>query len=162
MVDPQPSATPVSARPREAGSSLVEVMVSLTILVVGVLGLFSSFVASRRLEQSTASYSERVRVVNEAVERLRNGSLVTRAQEFVAQPTLVRNGQTLTLRFPVATLARDLPKYASTTSPFLDTDQDGLLDVVVANAGSPGLLPVEMTVGAGANPLVVETLVLNR
>jgi len=162
MVHPEPLAPIVASRPREAGSSLVEVMVSMTILVVGVLGLFTSFVASRRLEESTQSYSQRVRIMNDAVERLRNGSLVTRAQEFVAQPKLVQNGQTLTMRFPVAELARDLPTYASTTSPFLDVNQDGLLDVVVANAGSPGLLPVEMTVGTGADPLVVEALVLHR
>ncbi len=151
-----------TARPREAGTSLVEVMISMTILVVGVLGLFSSFLSSRRLEQSTQTFSGRVRVVNDAVERLRNGSIVTRAQEFVAQPKLVENGQSLTMRFPVSTLTHDLPKYSSPTSPFLDTNGDGWLDVVAANSGSPGLLAVRMTVGAGADPLVVETLVLNR
>src|SRR5262249_22824087 len=149
MVRQEPPAPTPSTRSREAGTSLVEVMISMTILVVGVLGLFSSFVSSRRLEQSTLSYSARVRVVNDAVERLRNGSLVTRAQEFVAQPTLVENGQTLTMRFPVATLTKDLPTYASTTSPFLDTDHDGALDVVAANAGNAGLLAARMSVGAG-------------
>lgn len=63
----------------EAGFSLVEVMLSVTVLVVGVLGLFSSIVATGKLEQSTVTYSNRVRVVNDALERLRNGSVVTRA-----------------------------------------------------------------------------------
>jgi len=156
----RPAKSP--ARPRESGSSLVEVMVSMTILVVGVLGVFSAFVSSRKLQESSQAWSSRVRVLNDAVERLRNGSVVTRAQEFVAKPTLAENGQTLTMRFPVATLTHDLPKYKATTSPFLDQNGDGYLDVVAANAAAPGLLAVRMSVGAGADPLVVETLVLNR
>jgi type II secretory pathway pseudopilin PulG len=162
MVRQEPPATTSSTRRGETGTSLVEVMIAMTILVVGVLGLFSSYTSSRRLEQSTLSYSARVRIVNDAVERLRNGSLVTRAQEFVAQPKLIENGQTLTMQFPVATLTKDLPKYASATSPFLDVNGDGKLDVVAANGGNPGILAVRMSVGAGADPLVVETLVLNR
>lgn len=72
------------------------------------------------------------------------------------------NGQTITVRFATQTLTHDLPKYSSTTSPFLDTNQDGYLDVVSTNAASPGLLPVRITITTGADPIVLESFVANR
>ena len=110
-------ATP-SQHPNEGGFSLIEVMVSVTVMVVGVLGLFSSIVASGQLEKSTRSYSARARVVNDALERLRNGPLTTRAQEFAAARVFTEKGEAVTIEFAAATLTRCLPAYSSKTSPF--------------------------------------------
>jgi hypothetical protein len=131
----------------------------MTILVVGVLGLFVVRRSRRPSSDRRSPTAARARR-NDAVRRLRSNSLVTRAgvrRAAEAGPATDRRS-----RCASVAESRDLPTYVSTTSPFLDVNQDGLLDVVVANAGSPGLLPVEMTVGTGADPLVVEALVLHR
>jgi type II secretory pathway pseudopilin PulG len=157
-----PPAGRTARRARSRGFALVEVMVSAAILIVGTLGLLSTIVASSKLEQSTAKFAVRARLVNQAIERLRNGSLVTRTQELVNQPKVVQDGQTATVQFPTTTLTRDLPTYSCATSPFLDVNLDGYLDVVAANAASPGLLPVRITVGTGNDAIVLETFVANR
>jgi hypothetical protein len=132
------------------------------ILVVAVLGLLATIVTSRDLEKSTQTWSARVRLVNDAAERLRNGDLATRVTEFRAAPKLSEYGQSVTVQFPVATLTTDLASYSCPTSPFLDVDKDGQLDVVAANAGKPGLLPVRLSVANGKSSTVHEFLVANR
>jgi len=165
----RPSPDLRSRRARDGGFSLVEVMVAVTIVVVGVLGLANSIVASDRLEQSTRRESVRARAVNDALEQLRNGSLVTRAQEFAAHADFTENGQKITVHFPAAVLAHRLPRYSSTTSPFLpstnvggDYPKSGDLAIVPANSAAPGILPVELTITTEADPIVLESLAANR
>jgi len=52
---------------RESGFALIEVMLSITLLVVGALGLLSSLLAARHIEQGTITHSARMRVANRAV-----------------------------------------------------------------------------------------------
>ncbi len=151
-----------SARTRVSGFALVEVMVSITLLVVGALGLLSSLVAARHVEQGTAAHSTRMRVANRAIEQLRNGSLVTATQGFIAKSSITQSGQTVTLSFPKATLTQDLPTYICATSPFQSQNGAANLSVVAANAANPGLLPVRITITGGGRTTVFETLAANR
>jgi Tfp pilus assembly protein PilV len=145
-----------------AGFALVEVMVSTVVLVIGVLGLFTSLLASRHLESSSQSYSSRVRTMSEAVEDLRNGPLVSRAQEMLAKPALTHDGLTVTVSFPAATLKRALPRYAAGSSPFQTAEEGGRIEVVTANAANPGILPVRMSFSGGGETTDLETLMANR
>lgn len=147
---------------RTSGFALVEVMVSIVVLVTGALGLFSSLVAARHVEQGTTSHSARMRVANRAIEQLRNGSLVTATQGFLAQPAVAQNGETATLAFPQATLTKALPTYASASSPFQSLNGASNLSVVTGNAANPGLLPIRMTITGGGETTVLETLAANR
>lgn len=150
------------SRARASGFALVEVMVSIALLVVGALGLLSSLVAARHVEQGTAAHSARMRIANRAVEQLRNGSLVTATQGFVAHSSITQGGQTVTLSFPVSALTKDLPTYSSATSPFQSQNGAANLTVVPANAANPGILPVRITVTGGGRTTVFETLAANR
>src|SRR5262249_31656282 len=134
---------------RASGFALVEVMVSIAVLVVGALGLLSSLVAARHVEQSTTAHSVRMRVANRAVEQLRNGSLVPATQGFIAHSSITQGGQPATLAFPTATLTKALPTYSSATSPFQPKNGVANVTVVPANAANPGLLPVRMTITGG-------------
>jgi type II secretory pathway pseudopilin PulG len=145
-----------------SGFALVEVMMSVTLLVIGVLGLLSSLVAARHVEQGTAAHSVRMRVANRAIEQLRNGSLVTATQGFVAHSSITQSGQTVTLSFLKSTLTKDLPTYTCATSPFQSLNGSPSLSVVAANAANPGLLPIRITITGGGGTTVFETLAANR
>ena len=59
-------------REREAGSLLIEVMIALTLLALGILGFFTSFMSNARASGEVSSQDE-VRVALEnVVERLRS------------------------------------------------------------------------------------------
>lgn len=137
-------------------------MVSIAVLVVGALGLFSSLLAARHVEQGTAAHSARMRLANRAIEQLRSGALVTSTQGFITHSSITQGGQTVTLSFPSATLTKDLPTYACATSPFLAQKGAATLSVVQANAANPGILPVRITITGGGETTVFETLAANR
>jgi len=55
----------------QKGSSLIEVMVSLFVLAIGLLGILSMQVKSMQFSQSADTYSRAVNVANDIAERMR-------------------------------------------------------------------------------------------
>jgi hypothetical protein len=150
-------------RRRQQGFTFVEVMVSVTLLVISVLGLFAAIVVTGRVETSVQRYAARTRAVTDVVESLHDGVLTDAVLDYQQQSTSVARDATVTVTFPAASLTQIAPCGAAVDAPFRDTNGDGALDVVAANAGSPGLLPVRITVvDGGGQPHTIDFVVANR
>ncbi len=67
----------------QKGASLIEVMVSLVVLGVGILGLVSMQVQSLRLNSQAYNYSKAVFLANDILERMRTNASV--ADQYVAK-----------------------------------------------------------------------------
>ena len=67
-----PSAVPVSLRKNEAGASLIEVMVSMLLLSVALLGLATAFPKSRVAVQGGSQITVATNLARRALEEMRN------------------------------------------------------------------------------------------
>jgi len=154
-----------AAKPRRAnerGFTLVEAMVAVLVLAVALLGTISTVVSADALERRVAAQEAAERAASDALEKLRNGDLLTQLAYYQAHATFTDNGQTVSISFPASELATALPLLDASTTCFLDANADGQFDFNAARAASPGMLPVRIVVGSGANQVVLHALVMKR
>jgi type IV pilus assembly protein PilV len=95
---------------QQRGSSLIEVMVSLFILAVGLLGILAMQVKSIQFSQSADTYSRAMNLANDIAERIRINpkNVAAYASEAVPEtaPTNCKTGE-----FTAACSAADLVKW---------------------------------------------------
>jgi prepilin-type N-terminal cleavage/methylation domain-containing protein len=149
-------------RANERGFTLVEAMVAVVVLAVALLGTISTVVSADALERRVSAQEAAERAASDALEKLRNGDLLTQLAYYQAHATFTDNGQTVSISFPASELATALPLLDASTTCFLDANADGQFDFNAARAASPGMLPVRIVVGSGANLVVLHALVMKR
>lgn len=149
-------------RTNEQGFTLVEALVAVLVLSVALLGTISTVVSADGLERRVAAQDTAERAAADALEKLRNGDLPTQLAYYQAHPTFTDDGQTVSISFPTADLTTALPLLDATHTCFLDANADGQLDYNVVRATAPGMLPVRIVVGSGANQVVLLALVMKR
>jgi Tfp pilus assembly protein PilV len=149
-------------RRRTRGVTLVEMMISVLVLSVSILGTLATIVSAETLQRRTAAQHGVDRAAFDALEQIRNGDPTDTLDQYRKQPTFTQEGLTITVTFPRSLLDRTLPDLKTSTTCFSDTDQDGQIDLNSSNATAPGLLPVEVTASNGTNRVVLQTMVLRR
>src|SRR5258705_12252548 len=153
---------PTPVRVCEQGFTLVEVMVAVLGLAVALLGTISTVVSADSLERRVAAQEAAERAASDALEMLRNGDLLTQLAYYQAHPTFTDSGQSVSISFPASNLTATLPQLDLTTTCFIDANFDGQFDFNAAKATAPGMLPVRIVVGSGANQVVLLALVMKR
>ncbi len=149
-------------RANEQGFTLVEAMVAVLVLAVALLGTISTVVSADGLERRVAAQEQAERAASDALEKLRNGDLLTQLAYYKTHSTFTDNGQTVTVSFPTVDLTSSLPLLDVAQTCFVDINADGQFDYNAARPASPGVLPVRIVVGSGANQVVLHALVMKR
>ena len=162
-------------RDAESGSSLIEVMISITVVVFSLLGLSSVIVSSHAMQESTTEQVAAHNATVDALERLRSVDLSAAYDKYLELATVPKNPITATMAdsmkpdvsidFPEAVLAAGLdpaathavqsgsPQYTSGVSSqagsvlkYMDVNGDGIVDRVAARDNNAALLPVRVRV----------------
>ena len=162
-------------RDAESGSSLIEVMISITVVVFSLLGLSSVIVSSHAMQQSTTEQVAAQNATVDALERLRSVDLSAAYDQYLALATVPKNPITATMAdsmkpdvsidFPEAVLAAGLdpaamlavntgshPNSSGVSSlagsilKYTDTNGDGIVDRVADRDDNAALLPVRVRV----------------
>lgn len=149
-------------RAAEQGFTLVEVMVAVLVLAVALLGTISTVVSADALDRRVEKQEAGERAASDALEKLRNGDLPTQLAYYQAHGTFTDGGQSVTISFPSSDLAASLPQLDLTTTCFLSTGVNGQVDFNAAKAAAPGMLPVRIVVGSGADQVVLLAMVMKR
>ena len=135
-------------RPRRsrAGLSLLEIMISLVILTIGLVGVGKSAMKCSQIPRSTKEYLLAHDTARDIVEKIRTGNLTAQFNAYKAAPNSVVGGQNVVVSFPqsILTTYRGTPPPA--TARFVDTNGDGQVDLNAASADPASLLPVRVTV----------------
>lgn len=134
----------VSSRSKAAGFTLVEVLVSLVIAVIAVMGLVASVTAGSQLQQQTRAYGQAQRAVQQVHESLRDGNLDGVVAAYQAAPTFQVGAVTVTVQFPEEVLVDVLGGPVPVGWRFRDLDADGEVDLDPAVTFSASLLPVRV------------------
>ena len=159
----------------EAGSSLIEVMITMTVVTFSLLGLSSVIASNHAMQVSTNEQVAAHNATVDALERLRSGGLSTAYDQYIALATVPKNPITETMadskkpdvsiEFPEAVLAAGLDpaaklavdsgyqpanlavtSKASSVLKYTDTDGDGIVDREDSRDDSAALVPVRVRV----------------
>jgi len=154
----RPAASPTSPR---AGLTLVEVMVSMTIMVVLMLGFIGSFLHSRRVTEASVLHAAATSLVYGIVEQLKgvdytellpSSTVDDNAPTSVTPPYVrVRINQDLTQWLRVVYTPAPGTPAAPTTTPAISAPADTL----GAKDNTIGPLPLSTTTGTHAQSLVL-------
>jgi type II secretory pathway pseudopilin PulG len=128
------------------GFSLVEAMVAFVLLAIGLGGIGVTSVRCSQMQTHTVDYINAHNACRNVIERLQNGSLVTRFQEYKAAPNFAAGDQQIQVQFPAQSAAQSLGGAIPLTARFRDLDGDGELDLNAASADIAGLLAVRIVV----------------
>ena len=128
------------------GLALVETMISLIILSIGLGSIALTSVRCAQMQTSTEEYVNAHNACRNVIERLQNGSLVARFQEYKAAPTSTIGDQQVQVTFPAILASQSLGGAIPLTARFRDLDGDGQIDLNAASADPAGLLPVRILV----------------
>lgn len=144
---------PLGARSKEQGSkiskpqagfTLVELCIALTIAVISTFGLIGSMLSGSKLQQQTQEYGRANRAIQQVHESLRNGDLDERIQELKNDPEFEVGTILVEVSFPEQNLIDLLGTPVPADWRYRDLDNDGDVELVPGVADGASLVPVEI------------------
>lgn len=147
-------------RRSEAGVSVVEVLVAFLVIAIALLGTASTVISADTLQKKLALQESADRAACDTVEKVRNGDPTAQLAYYLQHATAVSGGESVTVAFPSTELTKLLPRLDPKTTCFDLVNAAGQVTLNSSKATAFGLLPVQVTVGNGANQVVIQALVL--
>jgi prepilin-type N-terminal cleavage/methylation domain-containing protein len=129
-------------RKSRRGLSLLETMIALAVLSVGLGAIAVASARCSQMQNGTVDYIRAHNLCRNVIERLQDGSLVTRFQQYKAAPIFTSRNLRVQVRFPTQAAIDSLGIAIPNTARFRDLDGDGELDLDAASTDIAGLLPV--------------------
>jgi type II secretory pathway pseudopilin PulG len=151
---------------REAGMTLVEVIVALTLASGGVVGTVSTIVKCTTLRTATRMATEDRQLTRAVFAQLRGSSWQTNFTAMHAtallptgsNSTTLSGGSVQTVTFPASDLTTLLGAAPATGARFLDVNGDGVIDLATTSTQA-GLFPVRVAITHGARTVKYFSLV---
>ena len=137
---------PLTSRRARRGFSLIEALIALIVLGIGLGSIAVTSVRCAQMQSSTVDYVNAHNACRNVIERLQNGSLVARFQEYKAAPISTSGDLQVQVTFPAQLASQSLGGAIPLTARFRDLDGDGQIDLDAGSADIAGLLPVRIVV----------------
>jgi type II secretory pathway pseudopilin PulG len=146
----------------QAAFSLLEAMISLVVVIVALMSMASSVVASNNLQNRSRESSMAARQVSAIHEIFRNGSLDATFAFFKDNPISTEESLVIQVEFPEEIVADQLGTAIPVGWRFRDLDADGIVELDPAATETVSLLPIRVTVTWPDGNQVANFLVTER
>ena len=142
----RPSPRAGSTRTRRAGFSIIELMISVMVLVIGLMCAVTAGVRISKLQSTTQEFEQAHNSSRDVLEKMRNGDLTAQYEAYADAPTFDIGDQQMQVTFPAELLDAALGGAVPATARFRDMDADGDVEFDAASADPGSLLPVRVSV----------------
>ena len=144
LASPSPRTGPTDTR--RAGFSIIELMISVMVLVIGLMCAVTAGVRISKLQSATQEYEQAHNASRDVLEKMRNGDLAAQYEAYAGAPTFDIGDQQVQVTFPAELLDAALGGAVPATARFRDMDADGDVDLDAGSADPGSLLPVRVSV----------------
>lgn len=144
LARPSPRTSPTNRR--SAGFSIIELMISVMVLVIGLMCAVTAGVRISKLQSTTQEYEQAHNTSRDVLEKMRNGDLSAQYEAYADAPAFDSGDQQVQVTFPAELLDEALGGAVPATARFRDMDADGDVDFDAASTDPGSLLPVRVSV----------------